>query len=202
GGRVMLGWTASKLDGPAGTVTSYRVWRRLPLLSQASAELSSTSRAPGEIRTLGVGPLATYWEALATLPASGLSGYAYVAATLQDSLPGSNPSTAFFVSALTADPGLFYDSNVDSGYSVDNLPPDVPQGLQGADLAGGGIKLKWLPSHAPDLSVYRVYRGSLESFVPSAANRIGTTTDTTLIDGSAAAFYSKLSAVDRPPNST
>src|SRR5262249_43079290 len=58
GGRVMLGWTASKLDGPAGTVTSYRVWRRLPLLSQASAELSSTSRAPGEIRTLGVGPLA------------------------------------------------------------------------------------------------------------------------------------------------
>ena len=143
-----------------------------------------------------MGAQTVYWEALADLPAGHLTGYGYTAATLQDSLQGSNPFTAFFVSALTANTDVFYDSNVDSGYSVDNLAPDTPQWMQGAYLAQGGLKIQWLPSRASDVGQYDVYRGSSASFVPADINRIGTTTDTTFVDPNAAAYYYKLSAVD------
>jgi len=53
-----------------------------------------------------------------------------------------------------------------------------------------------MPSDAPDVSAYRVYRGATASFVPSDANRVGSTTDTTFVDGNAAGYYYKLSAVD------
>lgn len=196
GGKVLVAWTPSGLDVPGGSVTSYRVWRRLPLFSlQASVALATASTGGRPVRTTGVGPLAIYWEDLATLAAGHLTGYGYTAATLQDSLPGSNPFTAFFVSALTSDPNVFYDSNVDSGYSVDNLAPDTPQGIQGIYVASG-LKIHWHPSHAQDLSEYRVYRGVSENFVPADFNRIGTTTDTTLVDFNAASYFYKLSAVD------
>ena len=196
GGKVLVAWRPSDLDVPGGSVTSYRVWRRLPLFSpQANVALATTSAGGRPLRTTGMGPLAIYWEALATLPAAFLTGYGYTAATLQDSLPGSNPFTAFFVSALTSDPNVFYDSNVDSGYSVDNLAPDTPQGIQGAYIAGG-LKIHWHPSRAQDLSEYRVYRGASGNFVPADFNRIGTTTDTTLVDADAASYFYKLSAVD------
>jgi hypothetical protein len=197
GGKVLVAWTRSDFDVSGGSVTSYRVWRRLPLLSpQASMALATASATGRLVRTTGMGPLAIYWEALATLPAGHLTGYGYAAATLQDSLPGSNPFTAFFVSALTSDSNVFYDSNVDSGYSVDNLAPDTPQGVQGAYLAGGGLKIHWLPSRAKDVSEYHVYRGATESFVPADFNRIGSTTDTTLVDPSAASYFYKVSAED------
>jgi len=192
GGKVMLGWTRSDLDVPGGTITGYRVWRRLPV----APSLSPSSLRGGEIRTFGFGPQTEYWEALVTLPVAHLDGYGYVAPTFQDSLPGSNPKTAFFVSALTNNPDTFYNSNVDSGYSVDNLAPDIPQGIQGAYLVSGGVKIQWLPSHAPDVALYQVYRGASQDFTPADFNRIGTTTDTTLVDPSGAAYYYKLSAVD------
>lgn len=192
GGKVMLGWTRSDLDVPGGTITGYRVWRRLP----AAPSLSPASFRGREIRTFGFGPQTEYWEALTTLPVGHLDAYGYVAPTLQDSLPGSNPKTAFFISALTNNPDTFYSSNVDSGYSVDNLAPDIPQGIQGAYLASGGVKIQWLPSRAADLGLYRVYRGVSENFTPAEFNRIGETTDTTLVDPSGAAYYYKLSAVD------
>ena len=170
GGKVMLGWTASSFDGFPKQVTSYRVWRRVPG--------------------------ADSWEALADLPAGHLTGYGTTAATPQDSLPGSNPFTAFFVRALTANPDVYYDSNADSGYSVDNLAPDVPQGIQGAYVMAGGIRIQWQRSQAADVAAYRVYRGATPGFVPSEVNRLASTADTTFIDRSADATFYKLSAVD------
>src|SRR5262249_10088281 len=105
-----------------------------------------------------------------------------------------------FVTALSEYPEAFYDSNVDSGYSVDNLAPDTPQGMQGAYLASGGIKIQWLPSRASDVGQYDIYRGASASFVPADFNHIGTTTDTTFVDPNAASYYYKLSAVDMHGN--
>jgi hypothetical protein len=192
GGKVMLGWARSDLDVSGGSVIGYRVWRRLPTSAQAALRIAGGR----EIRTMTVGPQTVYWEALADLPAGHLSGYGYTAATTQDSLPGSNPFTAFFVSALTEYQDIFYDSNVDSGYSVDNLAPDTPTGMQGAYLTSGGIKIQWLPSRASDVGQYDVYRGATQNFVPSDLNRLGTTTDTTFVDPNAASYFYKLSAVD------
>jgi len=61
------------------------------------------------------------------------------------------------VSAHTNDPAVFYDSNVDSGYSVDNLPPLPPKGLT-ANVVNNKVELAWEKSPEPDLRFYTIYR--------------------------------------------
>jgi hypothetical protein len=136
----------------------------------------------------------TYWEALATLPAEGLAGYGYAAATTQDSMHAGNPYTAFFVSALTADPFTFYQSEVDSGYSVDNLAPPTPVPFT-ATYGAASNALHWAASRAPDLGEFRLYRGTSAIFVPDASTLVGSTRDTGYVDISGAYHY-KLVAVD------
>jgi len=141
-----------------------------------------------------------YWEALITLPAQRLSGYGYTAPTTQDSMLGANPFTAFFVSALTSNFDVFYSSNVDSGYSVDNLKPDMPHQLSGQPV-NDGYALQWDESPEPDLDRYQLYRGATEDFAPSDENRIASLTAVGYLDpGAIGAAYYKLSAVDRQDN--
>jgi hypothetical protein len=128
GRRVLVTWTASSLDVTGGSVGNYRVWRRI---SQSAVPKQTADCDPTVVLVQPVdlpnGTTVECWEALATLPAQHLSEYVYAAATTQDSLPSSNPYTAFFVSALTDDPEVFYSSEVDSGYSVNNRPPRRPR---------------------------------------------------------------------------
>jgi len=198
GGRVFLTWTRSALDVSGGPVTGYRVWRRIPP-AMAVARLHRGASAASVIRTMPAGPVATlldYWEALATLPAQRLAGYGYTAATPQDSMPGSNPYSTFFITAATANIDVFYDSAPDSGYSVDNLAPFAPQGLA-ATLGGGGATIRWHPNGEGDLTGYRLYRGHDLGFVPSPAALVAALSDTQTVDpqGGPGDVY-KLVAVD------
>jgi hypothetical protein len=203
GGKVFLRWTRSSLDrfGRMG-ITGYRVWRRLP--SEAATELVgavplASAGVGGERAIRTVNPSSgelEYWEALATLPAEGLGGYGYAAATTQDSLPGSNPYTAFFVTALTSDVATFYPSNVDSGYSVDNLAPAQPSPFL-AEYGATWVALHWGVSRETDLFGYRLYRGTEPTFVPGPENLLVAKSDTGYVDQpGSCAFYYKLSAVD------
>jgi VCBS repeat protein len=197
GGRVFLTWTASSLDVPGGAVNSYRVWRRIPpaLVTDgtrarlATREVIAIARAESPLDIV-------YWEALVTLPAQRLLGYGYTAATTQDSMRTSNPYAAFFVSALTSNIDVFYSSEVDSGYSVDNLRPGNPHGLAGT-LIASGFSMQWEPNEEPDLAGYRLYRGENADFVPSDATLIASPSEAAWVDpdGSGQEFY-KLSAVD------
>ena len=91
---------------------------------------------------------------------------------------------------------MFYSSAVDSGYSVDNIPPEAPGGLAGA-LQAGGFSLQWDPCAATDLDAYRVYRGATADFVPSAATLMATSKDPGWTDPSGhGQWFYKLSAVD------
>jgi hypothetical protein len=137
---------------------------------------------------------ADYWEALAELPAEGLSHYAYAAATLQDSLPDSNPYTAFFVSMI-ARSGEVFHTEVDSGYSVDNLSPPAPGPFR-ASYSTSGTSLHWASVPVADLKEYRVYRGTRIDFEPSAANLFIATRDTGAVDAVGQQFIYKLTAVD------
>jgi len=193
GGRVSLEWFRSDLDDPlARRITGYRVWRRAPL--------AAAGRTSDLMQTLETGPdgslTTVFWEALVTLPSAFLEGYAYVAPTTQDSLEGSNPYTAFFVQALTADPFVFYSSAVDSGYSVDNLSPATPATFAG-DYTRLGVALHWGKSPEADLFGYRLYRGGSPGFVPGPGNQIAAVSDTGYFDptGTVSSFY-KLAAVD------
>ena len=198
GGRVFLTWTASSLDTIGGPVHAYRVWRRIPPALTGAMLAATRSRTDLLARPAAgtASALIEYWEALATLPAQRLLGYGYTAATTQDSLPGSNPYTAFFVSALTADIDVFYSSNVDSGYSVDNLPPPEPAPFI-AEYSGAAVHLRWTASPAPDFAEFRLHRGRTAGFVPGPANLIMAGGDTSHVDITSSGIeYYKLTAVD------
>lgn len=205
GGRVFLTWTASSLDVNNGPVIQYRVWRRVHPASLPSS-FASLARERGYLARPASGPSGTqieYWEALATLPAQRLEGYGYTAATTQDSMPQSNPYTAFFVSALTSNINVFYSSNVDSGYSADNIPPYSPELFAGEASGEAGFALSWEAHEAPDFQEFRLYRGDTPDFVPSEGSLLAVTTGTSYVDAEALpyAFY-KLAAVDEHENSS
>ena len=207
GGRVFVTWLRSGLDGgTAPSITGYRVWRRIP---PAAAALASFARAETSPALSSVwirheaspeGTTVTFWEALVTLPAEQLEGYGYTAPTTQDSMENSNPYTAFFITALTANPNVFYQSSVDSGYSVDNFPPSQPSAFT-AIIRSSGVSLQWASNREADLDGYRLYRGTTPNFVPGPGNLVTTMEDTVTVDGggTAGTFY-KLAAIDKHGN--
>jgi hypothetical protein len=197
GGKVLVTWLASDFDQPRyHAITGYRVWRRAPVQPEAARE---GEPADGLMRTQTIRPDGSaefaFWESLVQLPAAYLPGYAYVAATLRDSMASDNPYTAFFVQALTADPFKFYSSSIDSGYSVDNLSPPMPAPFN-AVYAANSVGLHWTPSTAPDFREFRLYRGLVPDFGPGPATLILATRDTGYVDPSHAPSCYKLAAVD------
>ena len=68
--------------------------------------------------------------------------------------------SAFFVAALTDNPGFRFYSNPDSGYSVDNLEPEAPAGLL-AQAGPGAVALAWDPNEEEDFDYYAVYRDTV-----------------------------------------
>jgi hypothetical protein len=174
GGLVFVAWRRSPYDGDWGTlVRNYRVWRRT---------------TPEDA-----------WEELATLPAQRLEAYGYAAATARDSTSADNPETAFRVTALTADAEMMFESTVDSGYSVDNLPPPPPESFEAT--YAGSVALRWVTSDAPDRAFDRLYRGESPDFALTPERRVADVVGTSYVDlaGTAASVY-KLVAVDRHGN--
>ena len=87
------------------------------------------------------------------------------------------------MSAHTRDPGIWYVSNPESAYSVDDLPPAAPSlRLAPAAELPGALRLSWTPSEDPDLARFEVHRGAHDAFEPSDATRLATTEDTTWLD--------------------
>jgi hypothetical protein len=205
GGRVSVTWLRSSLDNSSfHGITGYRVWRRIiPAVTGARVAQSLSAFDPQRDALLArcvTQPdgqqVVQFWEPLVTLPAAFLEGYGYTAPTTQDSLAGSNPYTAFFIQALTEDPYVFYNSAVDSGYSVDNFAPAQPAPFT-AKYSAAGVALHWGPSAEPDLAGYRLYRGSTVGFVPGPENLVAATNDTGLVDHPVSlSVYYRLSAVD------
>jgi FlgD Ig-like domain len=139
-------------DGSAALpITEYQAWRRiLPLPSVSSL------RNGGPQQALPSGT----WEYVSSTPASNLSTYRMIAPTLADStIAFGMYRTKFFVRAATANPSVFYDSPVDSGYSLDNLAPGIPTNFV---LNTGN--LSWDKSNAADFDYFTVYGSSANSF--------------------------------------
>jgi hypothetical protein len=124
--------------------------------------------------------------------------YAAVVPTLADSTAAGVAWSVFFVSAHTPQPQTFYVSPPDSGWSVDNLAPHVPEGLLVA-YGGLGNQLSWEESPDEDFQYFRVYRGEEPDFPADAAHLVHATTGTSWLDDGVidpwGRFY-KLTAVD------
>jgi hypothetical protein len=68
--------------------------------------------------------------------------------------------SVFLIRATTAIPVVYFDSAPDSGYSLDNLVPKVPQNLM-ADGRVDKVILTWDPNEEEDFDYYAVYRDTL-----------------------------------------
>ena len=204
GGKVFVTWTRSALDITGGAVNAYRVWRMVPPETAPALLAAAEAGGPDLRREFVLRPDGTsdivYWEALATLPAQRLPGYGYTAATLADSTRHSRASFTYRITAATANIDVFYDSDPDSGCSVDNLPPHAPKGLSAGAAPSGGTLLAWDESPEPDLECYNLYRSMEPDFVPSPATLLATLTAPGYLDANPPGGTYKLEAVDQHGN--
>jgi hypothetical protein len=141
------------------------------------------------------------WELLGSLEALQQDQYSYSASTIADSSGASAiPYSVFVVSAHTATPSMWFISEADSGYSVDNLPPRMPSGLLAEqEHEPEGLQLMWDVNAETDISHYAVYRGSIAGFVPDSSNRIGMPIEPECFDADwrwNGQYYYKVSALD------
>lgn len=198
GREVRIKWHRSSYDAPGDgiDITGYGIYRYQGEFAAGSERKLVVP--PGDPKRAGA---LDGWDFIETVPARGDSVYQYVAPTLCDSTVNDGMCwSVFFVSAMTPDPLQYYDSPPDSGYSLDNLAPAMPQGVEGQyDYAPLLLTLHWHPNTEFDLAGYRVYRGEGEDFVPSEENLIAATPDT-LCAGleyfPASPWHIKVTAVD------
>jgi hypothetical protein len=140
------------------------------------------------------------WELLGSFAAYQETQYIYLASTVADSAASGVPYSVYVVSAHTTTPSVWFASDPDSGYSVDNISPEVPGGLAAEQsYTPLGIALSWNVTAANDFSNYAVYRGTSEGFVPGPGNRVATPTEPEYFDGGSSwssRYYYKISAID------
>jgi hypothetical protein len=134
GGSVEVNFHRSAYDfvGEPDPIVSYYVWRRVEAVSSGSRCLKPEPSAYGDMASLAVGvgdfPPGEWALAGSTL-ATQLNEYLVAAETAVDSGEAGAYYSVFVVTAHTADSAVYYVSEPDSGYSVDNLAPSVPTGL-------------------------------------------------------------------------
>jgi len=132
GGLVYLNWSANTEDTPPNQViTRYSVWRYLPDEGRG-------------------------WQLLEYVDAYYFETYGVVAPTHGDSTSTGIPWTTYKVLAHTEDQWTFYESQPDSGYSVDNLAPDQVYDVF-SEVIGVDVLLAWQESSAADFSHYNLY---------------------------------------------
>jgi hypothetical protein len=207
GGFVTLEWDASGRDLLyEQLITHYSVWRATSAISASSGVAPERLVQASEIgedfdgvafRYEASAAGEFYWEWVANQNAAYASGYSYNVTTKLDSVGGEPALHYFQVIAHTADQFVFWPSPPDSGYSVDNLAPSVPQGFAVAYNAGSNL-LSWDPSNDVDFQFFRIYRSTDPNFTPAPGNLVHATTDTLWHDTAPDAwlYNYKLTAVD------
>jgi len=170
GRRLRLNWTRSSLDelGSVEPIVDYAVYRRIEAGAAAESGVP-LFRAP-------VGD----WDFVLSLPATTEDDYFALVESLCDSTDAGPCWSVYFVRALTAVPGVFYDSAPDSGMSVDNLAPSTPSGF--AVAYGSENVLSWEPSPDEDFRYFKVYRGPVAGFTSETGTLVRTTTDAGWVD--------------------
>lgn len=157
GRQVRIRWHRSLHDAPGEpTITGYGLYRRQdqyllckqPGITPRSVDGLAKPRLDG-------------WDYIMTVPAHGDSIYQCVAPTLCDSTAGDGICwSVFLIRGMTPDPLVFYDSAPDSGYSVDNVAPDIPEDVVWDYPAG----IAWDESDEPDFSYFTIYGSSSDDF--------------------------------------
>jgi hypothetical protein len=173
GRQLSLSWAASGYDavGSVTPIIEYAVYRRI------DPDLTEPPGERGSVR-LGAGAEPLYppgdWYFITAVPADIEEEYAVVVPTLADSTIAEGMYyTSFFVRARTATPGFYFDSDPDSGYSLDNLAPAPPPNLR----MESATEVAWDECPDEDFDYFSVY-GSAAGALDSTATLVGHTSGT------------------------
>lgn len=105
-------------------------------------------------------PLDLGWTEVGWIHAHGTSGYGIDVSTIGDSTAALGQyQSQFFIRAATGSMVTFHDSPADSGYSLDNLAPGIPQNFV---YAAG--QLSWDESSVADFDFFTVYGSGTDAF--------------------------------------
>ena len=183
GGKVRINWNKAAHDDSlySPQVTSYSIFRKSSSGTIMNAKAHSVSKS---IESLLMDSTLLGYDYVATVPAFQLPTYQTVVPTLEDSDASGTHYFDFLVVAQTTDINQYYVSAVDSGYSVDNIPPIQPAGLLAAVESGPQVKLTWNSPTDPDVGSYSVYRSTTSGFTPSSGSLIGTSNSINFTDAS------------------
>ena len=139
GGYVNVKWMRSAYDlNINGLITNYVIERR------ALTDYNNSD-----------------WTIVGTVPAIHNAIYNYEARTAYDSSSLGSAQFDFRVTAYTLNPGETWQSNILTGYSVDNLAPLSPQNLAAA-LNVNVVHLTWNPNSETDIRHYIIYRDDIQ----------------------------------------
>ena len=205
GGEVEIEWNASHLDVPNGSLSYYSVWRQLlPEPDNiSSASLVTPEDIPAEfngtaIRRIAEGGDVSYWEWNGNQPAQQNASYAFVAQTSTNRISSDDGNNNFMIVAHTTEAAVFFDGRSSTGYSLDNVPPAIPENITGIK-DDRVISLTWAENQDEDFKHYLVYRGDSPEFDVNTATPIATTTSPAYSDDSsfpAGNLYYKIVAED------
>jgi len=139
------------------------------------------------------------WVGLGSIAGLGQSSYIYEATTTVDSLGQSNDSTSFRVIALNYAMDYTFYSDEYNGFSVDNIAPGVPGGLN-VTLENTQATISWFPSLEDDFQYYSLEKDTDATFQNAQAFNTAqnTFTDSDIADG--LTYYYRIRAVDYSGN--
>jgi hypothetical protein len=187
GANVLLKWNSSLLDTNVNLLPYYSIWRAIPIsINKARVKTSIVAQPPSQkimriVSSSSSPSPVIYWEWIANQPAHCAPGYSFTANTLYDSTALTNGKHFFMISAQTSDPGIFYDSNIDSVCSIDNISPSAPQHLSG-NQTSTSITLTWMRNYENDLNGYALYRSTTPIKDTDTLSRYASTSDTMYSD--------------------
>ena len=201
GRKVQVVWNAFPSEQWSfNTVVNYGVWRKDPMLPGLNSvkkvnsftEMMSLTRQGSQV-TMG----GSVWSYVAGVPASNLPQYSYVAPTLFDSTKTSGQRwTVFYIAGYSKDNAVVYATQPDSGYSMDNISPNVVQGLT-AGFTTNSVTLRWKANAETDVCEYAIYRGTTASFTPTTPLvKVRTTQYQDVLSQTGVTYYYKVSAID------
>ncbi len=190
GKQVRINWTS--FHGSLPLANHFTIFRRIDSLLydqyiDTPAWFSPEDYPPGR------------WEMVGTYPAYDETVYSATVPTLKDSTVSEGMYwSVFFVRAGTDNPAVYYDSPIDSGYSLDNLSPSAPKGLFSSHEMDR-TRLQWHAIPDVDFNYYTIYRDTVSGFMPQFEKRLGFAIDSSFFDTTAQLgriYYYLVSATD------
>ena len=129
--------------------------------------VSSSSGSPRDVAASSFPP--GTWKLVSTAFATQSDSYVLEATTVADSTTAGVDWSVYLATTHTTTPTVWFTSQPDSGYSVDNIAPDMPTAVSAAYLVSG-VTLDWDDAPENDFQYYRVYRDTDPGFTPSPAS--------------------------------